>query len=274
MRDNTIINKNSELSLAWDHESIDYDDQLNRNIISENMRTRSIEYQEKYFLPGMNLLEIGCGTGEEAIHNAKRNISVHGVDISPSMIELSEIKAHTLGLSNLCSFEVKSADDINEIDCIFDSAYSSFGVLNCIADLQKFSCDINEKIVSGGYLIVSVMSKYCIAEILYYLLHFQFSKSIRRISKNRIIINLHDNSHSFTCKYYTPKQLFKFFRNVFVLEQVIAIPFLLIPDESLAAFLKKKKIFFMLICSLDKFLCRLPVFRSCGDHFLMILKKR
>ena len=53
------------------------------------------------FQPGDQVLELGCGTGEDAIWLAKRGVRVLATDGSPAMLEATARKAQAEGVSEL-----------------------------------------------------------------------------------------------------------------------------------------------------------------------------
>src|SRR5688500_2417854 len=48
---------------------------------------------ERGGLPGADLLDAGCGTGRYAIELARRGYLVHGIDLSPELIDVAERSA-------------------------------------------------------------------------------------------------------------------------------------------------------------------------------------
>src|SRR5688572_17933389 len=44
---------------------------------------------ERGILPGAGILDAGCGTGRYSIELARRGYSVHGVDLSPELVEVA-----------------------------------------------------------------------------------------------------------------------------------------------------------------------------------------
>lgn len=90
--------------------------------------TRNEEYMQAYFeFIGFQLedelLDVACGTGEFSVFCAKRIKGVHGIDISPGMIELAKKQARASGSTNL-TFE---CHDVEHIPC----ADNSFSVIQC-----------------------------------------------------------------------------------------------------------------------------------------------
>jgi len=76
---------------------------------------------------GDRVLDVCCGTGDQAIHYARKSITATGVDLSPNMIRLAEKKKSKLGLSNV-SFQLADALHLPFRDSFFDYASICFGL--------------------------------------------------------------------------------------------------------------------------------------------------
>src|SRR5437762_14179101 len=74
---------------AFDRHAPVYD----RVFLSREMRSEVWEMADRLCLPGMRLLDLGCGTGDDAIHFAQRGLNVTAVDISSQMISQLKAKA-------------------------------------------------------------------------------------------------------------------------------------------------------------------------------------
>ena len=73
-----------------------------------------------YLHPGMELLDVGCGSGRYCIEMAKAGAKeVVGVDISPKMLEIAKQLAVDYGVSSRCQFLQK---DVLDIQNSFDDA--------------------------------------------------------------------------------------------------------------------------------------------------------
>lgn len=70
---------------------------------------------------GDRVLDVCCGTGDQAIHYARKNISVIGVDSSPDMIKLAAESKRRRGLNNV-SFQIADALHLPFRDGSFDNA--------------------------------------------------------------------------------------------------------------------------------------------------------
>jgi SAM-dependent methyltransferase len=80
-------------------------------------------------VPGLKVLDLGCGDGTTAVPAATLGASVLGVDIAGNLVEAGNARARDLGLGN-CRFQQGDACDLDGIDDeSFDLAVSIFGAM-------------------------------------------------------------------------------------------------------------------------------------------------
>lgn len=79
------------------------------------------------------ILDLACGTGTLAINFANRGHFVHGLDISPQMIEVA--KSKSIGLANI-SFEVQDMTHF-QIEEKFDIVTCTFDSINYLPDINS-----------------------------------------------------------------------------------------------------------------------------------------
>jgi len=116
---------------------------------------------DKLFRPGDQVLDLGCGTGDDAVHLASRGVNVLGIDSAPRMVEIARtrgIQARPMAIEELASFG-------DEFDGQFDGALSNFGALNCVADLRQVNDALARLLRPQGKLALCVMSRYCWSDV-------------------------------------------------------------------------------------------------------------
>jgi ubiquinone/menaquinone biosynthesis C-methylase UbiE len=121
---------------------------------------------------GDRILDLGCGTGEDAFHLADLGGQVLGVDASPEMVRVARrrgINARLLPIEGIHIFAVA-----------FDLVLSNFGGLNCIRDLSALRATLGRLVRPGGHLALCLMSRFCLWESAYYAFRGQFRKAVRR----------------------------------------------------------------------------------------------
>lgn len=80
--------------------------------------------------PRGSILDVGCGTGEDALWLAAQGYAVHGIDPSSAMISEANAKAARSGSS--ATFECRSLEAFGGTAQRFDTVVSNFGALNCV----------------------------------------------------------------------------------------------------------------------------------------------
>jgi ubiquinone/menaquinone biosynthesis C-methylase UbiE len=121
---------------------------------------------------GDRILDLGCGTGEDALHFAELRGQVLGVDASPEMVRVARQRG--------TNARVLPIEGIHIFAITFDLVLSNFGALNCIRDLSTLRATLARLVRPGGYLAVCLMSRFCLWESAYYAFRGQFRKAARR----------------------------------------------------------------------------------------------
>lgn len=98
---------------------------------------------------GERVLEIGCGFGSTAFAIAARGAAVHGVDISPPMIERARARAEAMGAA--ATFAVGDAQE-DDLGGPYDAVTSRFGVM-FFADPVRAFTNIGRATRPGGRLV-------------------------------------------------------------------------------------------------------------------------
>jgi SAM-dependent methyltransferase len=96
-----------------------------------------------------DVLDAGCGTGENALFLASRGHVVWGVDSAPRAIEIARRKAKERGLA--ATFLVKDTLNLHEVGRTFDTAIDS-GLFHTLSDLERscFVRNLSEVLKTGG----------------------------------------------------------------------------------------------------------------------------
>ena len=105
------------------------------------------------------VLDIGCGTGENALYLAACGLEVVGVDASPAAIAKAEAKAEERALA--VRFVVGDALDLARLHETFDTAIDS-GVLHVFsdADRARYVAGLRGVLRPGGRYYVVCFSQY------------------------------------------------------------------------------------------------------------------
>jgi SAM-dependent methyltransferase len=159
-----------------------YDSQFTCTAIGTLMRQAVWSRLALRFQPGCSILEMNCGTGEDALWLARRGIHVLATDVSSRMLQVAEQKlAAVTTHARLLRLSWEDLDGLNQPT--FDGVLSNFGGLNCVPDLQATAKALARKIRRGGYAMLCIMGPVVPWEWCWYLAHGRPSAAFRRLRR-------------------------------------------------------------------------------------------
>jgi SAM-dependent methyltransferase len=151
------------------------------------LRGRVWEILARTFHPGDHVLELACGTGEDALWLAGRGVRVTATDGSAEMVQTARRKAQQAGLNTLIDAKQVSFQDFVNIPLaeapIYDGVFSNFGGLNTIGEWQPLAESLARVVKPGGKAVLVPMGPVCPWEVGWYLGHGRFSEAFRRFRK-------------------------------------------------------------------------------------------
>lgn len=166
-----------------------YDAEFTERPLGRMLRESVQRHLSAAFAPGHHVLELGCGTGEDAVWLAERGVRVTAVDASAAMLQVAESKARRSGTLDRVTFrhldlgtgELPSATE--DSTRLFDGAFSNFGVLNCLPELGALAAGMARQLRVGARVLLVVMGPYCPLEVVGYALRGRFRDAVRRTAK-------------------------------------------------------------------------------------------
>jgi ubiquinone/menaquinone biosynthesis C-methylase UbiE len=236
-------------------------------------RRRVREHVLRYLQPNNSILELNCGTGEDAIFFAQHGHNVHATDISNGMLKKLIIKTQKNNYIEKISFEQCSFTDLDSLKNKgpFDHIFSNFGGLNCTGELDKTLQSFSPLLKPGGYVTLVIISKFCLWETLL-LFKGKFKTAFRRFFSNRGK-KANVEGTQFKCWYYSSSYIKKQLKNDF---EVLSIEGLctLVPPSYIENFSKKyPQLFYFLKNKENKWAAKWP-WKHIGDYYIISLKKK
>jgi SAM-dependent methyltransferase len=115
----------------------------------------------RVFKPADRVLDVGCGTGTDAIFLARHGVHVVGIDASPAMIERLHAKLRAADVQGSVETHVTDARQIGSLPLgRFDGVISSFASLNTLPDLQGFAGDATQLLRCGGRMVLHILNRF------------------------------------------------------------------------------------------------------------------
>ena len=168
------------IEVPFDQVASEYDRQFTDSEVGRLQRALVLDYLEGVLQEDMRVLELNCGTGEDARWMAPRVGSVLATDLSREMVRVTQEKG--LGQANLQA-EVLDLREVNGLyPASFDLVFSNFGGLNCISPgaFCQVASDLGELVPVGGHFVGVIMPRACHWETLYFLAKGKFREGFRR----------------------------------------------------------------------------------------------
>jgi SAM-dependent methyltransferase len=248
-----------------------------KNAVMTWMRRESLTLLKTTFPRGSTLLEIGCGTGEEAVALARAGRRVVAIDISPRMTALTQAKAREAGLGNrvvAVAMPAGSIDALRPMD-LFDGAYASFGALNCEPDLLEFGRAMGRLVRPGGGFVCSVMARFCPFEVAWFLLRGRPRVAFRRLRRgwqSAPVAGRKSVEVSVATRYLAGRDLKEVLAPAFDLERALSLPLLLPPPYLDGVFREHRRSFAFLERWERRLRHRWP-WRLWGDHVVLVFRR-
>jgi hypothetical protein len=251
----------------FDKAATKYDETFTHTFIGKAQRkTVWFHIDKNYFPKNSNLLELNCGTGEDAHLWHERKINVLSTDNSNQMIRVSISK-----FPNICfkQLDIKYCkNDLVDKDIVF----SNFGGFNCLNqnEIRNFFLDANKNLAVNSSVILVIMGKKCIWDNLFLLAKGKFRKIGRRNTNQALLVSVeHEIIKTW---YYTPNEIKKMAGSNFKVERLKPIG-LFVPPSYLSNWFMNK-LWLLSILELCDRILPFGFFANYADHYYIQFTKR
>ncbi len=255
---------------VFDQIAMEYDQLFTDSLIGRAQRDAVWKVLTATFKPKDNILELNCGTGEDAIFLGSRGVSLFACDASKQMIAIAEQRLCDSPAVPVvfCHLPTERIRELNP-ETMFDGAFSNFSGLNCIEDLGAVATSLTDLVKEGGHLLFCFSNRFCLIEIVYYLLRRQWRKALRRWS-GHTVATLGDMQ--LPVYYPSLRQIRQSFAPHFTLRSCIGVG-VAVPPSYCESWALRHRDVFRALCGFEKVLSPFPVLRLTGDHILLCFKK-
>jgi ubiquinone/menaquinone biosynthesis C-methylase UbiE len=265
----------SSMGVPFDHIASTSDSTYASGRIGQMQRRRVWRYLEKITpeLKGLEILELNCGTGDDAVLFSDRGFNIVATDVSEEMLKVTQQKVQQYSLQHKISSHYLDLDAFDEtvFHKKFDLVFSNFGGLNSInpAALVKLLDKIPVMLTPRGRFVAVVGSRYCLWETLFYLLKFNFKMAFRRWTKREVITECIETN--FKNWYYQPSQIIRWTTSAFSLNFKMPVG-ISIPPIQLEPFFERRERSLFRFYSVEKKLSRFSFLSGYADHYLIDLE--
>jgi SAM-dependent methyltransferase len=257
----------SSAANAFDRLADSYDELFTRTAIGRAQRAQVWTQVLATFHRGERILELNCGTGEDARFLAQHGVSVLACDASAAMLEVAA--SYSVLAERAASIEYRQLANEKLFRLSpkvpFDGAFSNFSGLNCVTDLQPVARNLAALVRPGGRVLICMWSRICLTEILWFLARGKVTRAFRRLP-GKATARLGDAA--ITVSYPTISRLRKAFAPWFRLETRRAVG-LFVPPSYVEAWARKNTNALSQLEKLDRMFAAWPLLRDIGDHVLL-----
>lgn len=258
---------------AFDSVAADYDGPRGNNASIQDMRSEMWRWLDATFTPGSRLIDIGCGTGLDAIRMARHGHQVTATDWSPQMALRTSDRAIREHLTERVRVVPVGAHELDRLDeqGAYDGAYSNLGPLNCVPDLGGVARECARLVKPGGALVFTVIGRVCPWEIVHYLRRRQWARVKVRFARGFVPVGM--NKRTIWTRYYGPREFYGAFEQQFTLAHYRGVC-VFAPPPYLTGIRDRHPRSYGRLWRLDRRISGWPLLRATGDHFLMVMRRR
>ncbi|HWG72381.1 MAG TPA: methyltransferase domain-containing protein [Steroidobacteraceae bacterium] len=258
---------------AFDSVAADYDGPRGNNDQIQDMRSDMWRSLDATFPRSSRLIDLGCGTGLDAVRMAKRGHFVTAVDWSPLMVRRTVDRAEREQVSDRVRSIAMGAHELQRLDEAgqYDGAYSNLGPLNCVPDLVDVSRQCARLMKPGAALVFTVIGRYCPWEIAHYVRRRRWARATVRFARHVVPVRM--NNHTIWTRYYGPREFYRAFEQNFTLEHHRGLC-VFSPPPYLTWVREHHPVWHERLRRLDRRVSHWPFVRGMGDHFLIVMKRR
>lgn len=258
------------MQIVFDQVSALYDEEFTHTPIGRKQRDIVWSCLEKEVLKSesMRILEVNCGTGEDAGRLAKMGHSVLATDISTGMVEVASSKNKAPGLT-FRQADLQNLDGLVDAGSV-DLVFSNFGGLNCVSPtgFHQFLKQAAIVLKPGGSLVLVVMPDFCWMESLYFAVK-EPGITFRRLSGMSPAVN---DSIPYDVFYYNPERIKTLASGLFEPAFLAPVGFWL-PPSNLRVFFSRHPGILDRLDRLEKWFSGFSPLAFASDHFFFHLTK-
>jgi ubiquinone/menaquinone biosynthesis C-methylase UbiE len=258
----------------FDAIAADYDKNFSDSLIGREQRQLTHRWLKR-ILEGkkLRILEINCGTGEDALWLSSLGHTVVATDQSKAMISEAERKIGRSVQKNIqfisCGFE-KLTDNVDQQQ--FDLIFSNFSGLNCVSphEMKLLGKQLFSLLKDNGHLAIVVFGKYSWWETFFFLLKGRPGQAFRRWHHNETRVRLAENMYQLVY-YYSVRRLKNLLTPLQLIEKKPVGLF--IPPSYLEPAMRKRPNLFHSLTRLEKNFTAPAVSSPFADHVFLLFKK-
>lgn len=251
----------------------DYDQVFTRTPLGRRQRAVVHRYLEHIVRAEFRVLELNCGTGEDAVWLAQRCAEVLATDISAEMVAVAAAKAHAAGVAERCRARRLAIETLGTPGETmgaherFELIFSNFDGINCLREIASLPGRMARHLVPGGHVVLVYMNPVCAMEIAANLLRGRFGRAFQRFGSAGVRAHIGEGATVHTW-FHPIHEVRSAFAPAFRLRHVEAVG-LVTPPTLMRDFFGRHERAFRRLYPLEDLLSAAAPFNRMGDHVML-----
>lgn len=163
------------VAIHFDRQAPNYDSGFAYNVPARMARARAVDFYLRNLPPPPGrILDLGSGTGVDAIKLARGGYQVIAIDISSGMCERMSHVVDDAGLGDSISVVCADVMELGLLASIAEGPVAgvllSFGVVNYVSDPSWLLDEIAKCMAPGGVVVIGTLGRRCLWDLAYYAL--------------------------------------------------------------------------------------------------------
>jgi SAM-dependent methyltransferase len=245
------------------------------------VRQRVYRSMAIHFPAGSRLLELGCGTGEDAVALAGRGYRIVASDVSPKMVERTRAKVAAQGaapsrtgtmtgtVTVLGKGVAALAAEWPRLGLNVDGVFSNLAPLNCEPSLDPLRILLTQALPVGGRFVAVVLPRICPLEIAIFLARGQPRAALRRFRRDAVA---DVDGIQFPMRYYGAGDFDRALGPAFRRVETRSLG-LLLPPLALGPVWSRVPGLLPALAAAEDIVGALPGLRGMGDHTLLAYQR-
>lgn len=249
---------------AFDQLALEYDSTFTETAVGRVLREIVWSRAVENFGAARHVLELGCGTGEDAVRLARLGIRVTAVDASNEMITVAREKSRRVAGIEPIEFHGVPMESVAATlrSRSFDGVFSNFGAINCVSDLPALVASVAGLLSRGAPLIWVVMGRRVPWEWMWYLVRGDVGRAFRRFRRNGV------EWRGLRISYPTPADAIAALEPYFAVKRVSPLGCVLPPSYA-AAWLNRSPRMLDALTRLELLAQRSAALAAWSDHYIL-----
>jgi ubiquinone/menaquinone biosynthesis C-methylase UbiE len=249
---------------AFDRLAQTYDSEFTNTGVGRALRDLVWSRFDRLFAAGQTLVELGCGTGEDALYLARCGVRVVATDAAPEMVGVAQAKAVQRGLAHNVEFHAVPMEGLRAkfSDRRFDGAISNFGAINCACDLPSLAEDMASLLKPGAPLLWVAMGKHVPWEWFWYMAQGKPRKAFRRYGTRGV------EWRGMRVHYPTPRDLSQLLAPFFRIGRIAPLGCVLPPSYA-ATWLNRRRKGLHTLIRAERLAQNASFLASVADHYMI-----